>query len=271
MRLVSKSARTTERCKIKPVYPAFRSVSTPQCTKDLHVVGPVNPERAFGVPNGRTSAPRRSAEKLSERLQGELTPRAWKRLVRGAACPGTSVERLLRSMLSEGRMKPRIRNPKATVPGRKHPAEGQPVKGETGLESSRLCLISLKVEAALRREVDAYAEAHGITRSRAANHYLSIASETIRERDGVPSGKADELMNAIDGLRAAIDILGPPTFGMLRLMAHWSTLGGGVKVSEDELLAELRTVGADEWEQAMAEAERDLHEMSGTTEQRGRR
>jgi hypothetical protein len=32
-----------------------------------------------------------------------------------------------------------------------------------------------------------------------------------------------------------------------------------VKVNEDELLAELRTVGADEWEQAVAEAERDLH------------
>jgi hypothetical protein len=33
-----------------------------------------------------------------------------------------------------------------------------------------------------------------------------------------------------------------------------------VKVNEDELLAELRTVGADEWEQAVAEAERDLQE-----------
>jgi hypothetical protein len=31
-----------------------------------------------------------------------------------------------------------------------------------------------------------------------------------------------------------------------------------VKVREDELLAEGRAVGADEWEQAVAEAERDL-------------
>ena len=40
-------------------------------------------------------------------------------------------------------------------------------------------------------------------------------------------------------------------------------LGGprpGVKVSEDELLAEVRAVGADEWEQAVADAERDLPE-----------
>jgi hypothetical protein len=35
-----------------------------------------------------------------------------------------------------------------------------------------------------------------------------------------------------------------------------------VKASEDELLAEVRTVGADEWEQAVTEAERDLPEPS---------
>jgi hypothetical protein len=35
-----------------------------------------------------------------------------------------------------------------------------------------------------------------------------------------------------------------------------------VKASEDELLAEVRTVGADEWEQAVAEAERDLPGIS---------
>lgn len=168
-------------------------------------------------------------------------------------------------------MKARTRPRKAPAQGPKRTAQPDRPEGGDGPEASRLCLIGLKVDAALRSEIDAYAEAHGLTRSRAANHYLAIARETIREREGVPSGKADELMEAVDGLRAAIDILGPPTFGMLRLMAHWSTLGGGVKVSEDELLAELRTVGADEWEQAMAEAERDLHETSGATEQKGRR
>ena len=155
-------------------------------------------------------------------------------------------------------MKPRFRSPKTTVPGQEHPAERQPVDGENGAGASRLCLISLKVDAALRCEIDAYAEAQGLTRFRAANHYLAIARETIREREGVPSGRADELMEAVDGLRAVMDILGPPTFGMLRLLAHWSTEAGGVKVNEDELLAELRTVGVDEWEQAVAEAERDL-------------
>ena len=139
-----------------------------------------------------------------------------------------------------------------------------------GSQDSRLCLIGVKVDAALRREIDAYAEAHGVSRSRAAGHYLAIARETIHEREGVPAGRADELMEAVDGLRAAVDILGPPTFGMLRLLAHWASQGGTVKVSEDELLAELRSVGGDEWEQAVAEAERDLQETSSGTAHKGR-
>jgi hypothetical protein len=49
---------------------------------------------------------------------------------------------------------------------------------------------------------------------------------------------------------------------MLRLLAHWAARDGGVKVNEDELLAELRVTGADEWEQAVADAEWDLAEMS---------
>lgn len=150
------------------------------------------------------------------------------------------------------------RRSRASGSGLSNPRAAGSADSATGVRSDRLCLISLKVNPALRGEIDAYAQAHGLTRSRAANHYLAIARETIREREGVPSGRADELMEAIDGLRAAIDILGPPTFGMLRLLAHWSTRGGGVKVSEDELLAELRAVGGDEWEQAVAEAERDL-------------
>lgn len=35
-----------------------------------------------------------------------------------------------------------------------------------------------------------------------------------------------------------------------------------MKVNEDEIVAELRVTGADEWEQAVADAERDLVEKS---------
>jgi hypothetical protein len=43
-----------------------------------------------------------------------------------------------------------------------------------------------------------------------------------------------------------------------------------VKVSEDELLAEVRSVGADEWEQAVAEAERDLPDAGNLESHEGR-
>ena len=96
-----KPARTKHRCKIKRVDPPFRSVSTPRGPKDLHVSGRVDPETAVGTAEGGDSVSEWSAENLSKRLRSELTPRAWNRLVRGAACRGTSVEQFLRSMLSE--------------------------------------------------------------------------------------------------------------------------------------------------------------------------
>jgi hypothetical protein len=128
-------------------------------------------------------------------------------------------------------------------------------KPRTEVESPRLCLIGVKVNVELRREIDAYAEAQGITRSKAASEYLEIGRETLRERDGIPVGRADELLEAFEGLRTMLDSLGPPTLGILRLLAHWAARSGTLKVSEDELLAEVRTVSADEWLQVMADAE----------------
>jgi hypothetical protein len=130
---------------------------------------------------------------------------------------------------------------------------------------TRLCPISAKIGHALSNEIDAYAAAKGITRSHAAADYLDIASETLRERQGIPGGRADELLEVLDAMAAMLDILGPPTLGILRLLAHWATQGGGVEVNEDELLAEVRAVGADEWEQATAEAERRARELAPPT------
>jgi hypothetical protein len=123
----------------------------------------------------------------------------------------------------------------------------------------RLLPVSAKIGLALSREIDEYAKEHGITRSRAAGQFLEIARETLRGREGVAPVKADEILEALEGVRTVVELVGPPTYGLLRLLAHWATQTGGLKVSEDELLAELRTVAGDEWEQALSEAERDLH------------
>jgi hypothetical protein len=147
------------------------------------------------------------------------------------------------------------RTTKATDPDRSVAKEVIPP------ESRRLLPISAKVEASLRNEIDAYAQSQGITRSRAASEYLTIAREALRERDGIPAGRADELLEAFEGLRAIVDLLGPPTLGTARLLAHWAAHAGGLKVSEDDLVAETRAVGADEWEQAVTEAERALQDI----------
>jgi len=121
---------------------------------------------------------------------------------------------------------------------RKMPAE----KRESGSGSERLSLIGVKVNWALRVEIDEYAKAHGITRSRATGQFLEIAREALRAREGVPAGKAEEILEALEGVRTVVELVGPPTFGLLRLLSHWATQTGGLNVSEDELLAELRTV-----------------------------
>ena len=145
-------------------------------------------------------------------------------------------------------------------PGKPENARKTPAaKSGNASAPERLSLIGVKVNSALRAEIDDYARAHGITRSRAAGQFLEIARETLRGREGVSAGKAEEILEALEGVRTVVELVGPPTFGLVRLLAHWATQSGGLKVSEDELLAELRTVAGDEWEQALSEAERDLH------------
>ena len=133
---------------------------------------------------------------------------------------------------------------------------------ETPPTGSSLQWVTARLPVDLVRDVDAHAKRMGATRSDAIRDCLGIGMETIRSREGVPAGRVEELLGALEGVRLTLDLMGPPTFGMLRLLAHWAARDGGVKVNEDELLAELRVTGADEWEQAVADAERDLAETS---------
>ena len=139
------------------------------------------------------------------------------------------------------------------------PARGNGKTAAPSASAARLLPVSAKIELALSREIDEYAKEHGITRSRAAGQFLEIARETLHGREGVAPAQAEEILEALEGVRTVVELVGPPTFGLLRLLAHWATQAGGLKVSEDELLAELRTVAGDEWEQALSEAERELH------------
>ncbi len=130
--------------------------------------------------------------------------------------------------------------------------------------------VTARVPPALVREIEAHAKRMGITRSEAIRECLGVGMETIRGRDGISRGRVDELLGAIESVRLVLELLGPSTLGTQRLLAHWATRDGTVKVSEDELLAEVRSLGADEWEQAVADAERDLPDAGHLESQDGR-
>jgi hypothetical protein len=133
-----------------------------------------------------------------------------------------------------------------------------------GMEATRpegsLQWVTARLPGDVVREIDVHAKRMGTTRSDAIRDCLAIGIETIRSRDGIPTGRVEELLSALEGVRLTLDLIGPPTFGLLRLLVHWATRDRSLKVDEDELLAELRATGADDWEQAVADAERDLVE-----------
>jgi hypothetical protein len=129
---------------------------------------------------------------------------------------------------------------------------------ETPSLQAALQWVTARVPVDLVREIEAQAKRSGTTRSEAIRECLAVGIETIRHREGVPGGRVEEILGAIESLRLLLELLGPPTFGTQRLLAHWASRDRAVKVSEDELMAEVRVVSADEWEQAVTEAERDL-------------
>ena len=118
--------------------------------------------------------------------------------------------------------------------------------------------VTARITPALLREIEAHAKRSGTTRSEVIRECLAVGIDTVRHHDGVPGGRVEELLGAIESVRLLLELLGPPTFGTQRLLAHWASRDGTVNVSEEELMAELRNVSADEWEQAVVDAERDL-------------
>jgi len=133
-----------------------------------------------------------------------------------------------------------------------------PARPDASVALASLQWVTARIPPDLVREIDAHAKGNGTTRSEAIRECLAVEIETIRNRDGVPGGRVEELLGAIESVRLLLELLGPPTFGTQRLLAHWATRDRAVKVSEEELMAEVRVVSADEWEQAVADAERDV-------------
>jgi hypothetical protein len=88
MASTTKTARTTRRCKIKRVNPAFRSVSTPRGMRHLRSADRVNGGTSVALDSASEWSPRA----LARRLRNELPVALWRRLRNAVAERGTTVE-----------------------------------------------------------------------------------------------------------------------------------------------------------------------------------
>jgi hypothetical protein len=88
-------------CKIKPVDPAFRSVSTPRQPKDLLVVGPVYRESAPRSVRARVLVGNWGSNCATIRPESAALGRVGRHLVRCADRRGTRLEVTLRWTLPE--------------------------------------------------------------------------------------------------------------------------------------------------------------------------
>jgi hypothetical protein len=112
----------------------------------------------------------------------------------------------------------------------------------------------VRFDPALLGRVDAFAASEGITRSRAVRELCGMGLEAVESQQGIMQGRMEELLESIEGEKRLMAHLGAATVGVLHLLAHWAAQTGGLRVSEDDLVAEVRTAGHEEWERISAEA-----------------
>jgi hypothetical protein len=130
--------------------------------------------------------------------------------------------------------------PTAPVPPRRKP--------------ERLERFHFRINTEQARRLRAHAAAAGHTNvSDAIAALVSRALDEELGRAAVPAQKADELAEVVRSLTAAVGEMGAGTLGLIHLLAHWAARTGGLKASEDEILAEVWAVGADKWSQVLEE------------------
>ncbi len=126
---------------------------------------------------------------------------------------------------------------------------------ETQVTGSGLQWITARIPQALVRRLEAHAKVSGTNRSDAIRECLEIGMEAVEVRQGVPEGRVDDILARLDTTLLALDVIGPSTMGVLRLLAHWAAQDGSVKVGEDDLVTEVRAVGSEEWDQLISEGQ----------------
>lgn len=113
--------------------------------------------------------------------------------------------------------------------------------------------LTVRLDAGLQERVKAYAEREQLAVVEALPALLYLGLEFAeRQRTGLKEDIEDVQRDLAD-VRQMLDVLGPASLGVQRILAHWAAQTGGLRVTEDELLAEGRMVAGEEWQGQLAE------------------
>jgi len=113
--------------------------------------------------------------------------------------------------------------------------------------------VGVSLDGSLQERVGAYAAREGLTLGEAISALLYLGLEFAeRQRTGLKEDLED-LQRELRDLKHMVDVLGPAALGTQRILTHWAAQTGGLRVSEDELLAEGRLVADEEWQGQLAE------------------
>jgi hypothetical protein len=113
--------------------------------------------------------------------------------------------------------------------------------------------VGVSLDGGLQDRVGAYAAGEGLTLGEAVSALLYLGLEFAeRQRTGLRED-IEDLQRELRDLKQMVDVLGPAALGTQRILTHWAAQTGGLRVSEDELLAEGRLVADEEWQGQLAE------------------
>lgn len=113
--------------------------------------------------------------------------------------------------------------------------------------------VKIRLDEGLQQRVAAYASREGLTQGEAISALLYLGLEFAeRQRAGLKED-IEDLQRELRDVRQMVDVLGPAALGTQRILSHWAAQTGGLRVSEDELLAEGRMVAEEEWQGQLAE------------------
>jgi len=137
------------------------------------------------------------------------------------------------------------------------PAHSSRVPGAAGAarrRRERLVPLAFRADSGLSTRLRAYTASRGYrSLSEAIAALVAQALDYGEGHRAVPGQKADEVEEALRALGSLVDRMGPGVLGMLHLLAHWAVKSGSLKVSENDLLAEVHAVGESQWRQLLEE------------------